>query len=182
MRYQLHLSMTEEDYLNFSCFYATESKQGKSMLLKRRLLILAIMAVGVLLLVLLNGLDSFIIPYASWIIIVSVVYMVFFKTIFSRNLRKQILKTKKDGRLPYAPEAEYEFYEDKVVAIAPETRTEFSYSRIERICVVGERYIYVYNSSVSALVLSVPQIRQQVNETEFLQFLTEKCPNVEHYQ
>ena len=84
-------------------------------------------------------------------VIITVIYMAFYKKIFGRNLRKQILKTKKAGRLPYEPDVEYEFYEDKVVAIAPETRTECSYRQIERICVVGERYIYVYNSSVSAL-------------------------------
>ena len=182
MRYQLHLSMTEEDYLNFNYFQTMESEQGKRMLMKSRLLLLVIMAAAVLLMVIIIGLDSFLIPYVSLMVIITVIYMAFYKKIFGRNLRKQILKTKKAGRLPYEPDVEYEFYEDKVVAIAPETRTECSYRQIERICVVGERYIYAYNSSVSALVLSVPQICQQVNEAEFLQFLTEKCPNVEHYQ
>ena len=75
-----------------------------------------------------------------------------------------------------------EFYEDKMAEATNTSRMELSDCALERICIVKDRYVYLYNSSVSGYILPIPQIRQQVNEEEFLQFLTEKCPNVEHYQ
>ena len=94
----------------------------------------------------------------------------------------QVKQLKKAGKLPYNKEANLEFYEDKIVAVSENSQAELNYSGLERLCIVKNRYIYAYNSSLSAIILPIPQIRQQVNEGEFLQFLTEKCPNVEHYQ
>ena len=85
------------------------------------------------------------------------------------------------GKLPFDPVSTLEFYEDKMVEITALQRTEQSYSIFERICVVKDRYIFLYKSSVSAYILPVLQIKEQLNQEDFIEFLSKKCTNIEYY-
>jgi len=68
-----------------------------------------------------------------------------------------------------------------VVEVTPSARTERRYDSIQRLCIVGDRYLYLYTSSVGAYVLPIAQLKAQTNIGEFLGFLRQKCPNVEIY-
>ena len=96
-------------------------------------------------------------------------------------MKVQIKRLKKIGKLPFDPESTLEFHEDKMVEITALQRTEQSYSIFERICVVKNRYILLYISSVSAYILPILQIKEQLNQDDFIEFLSRKCTNVEYY-
>jgi len=68
-----------------------------------------------------------------------------------------------------------------MVEITALQRTEQSYSILERICVVKNRYILLYKSSVSAYILPVLQTKEQLDQEDFIEFLSKKCTNVEYY-
>ena len=111
----------------------------------------------------------------------TLLYMLLFKKILNRNIKAQIKRLKKTGKLPYEPVSKLEFYEDKLVEISASKRIEQGYDVLERICVVGDRFILLYNSSVGAYILPIPQLRAQLDESDFLSFLSAKCSTVEYY-
>ena len=96
-------------------------------------------------------------------------------------MKTQIKRLKKVGKLPFDPVSTLEFHEDKMVEVTALQRTEQSYSIFERICVVKDRYVLLYKSSVSAYILPVLQIKEQLNQEDFIEFLSKKCTNIEYY-
>ena len=63
----------------------------------------------------------------------------------------------------------------------PGFKMEQAYSVLERVCVVQNRFVLLYISSVSAHIIPMGQLFRQVNDKEFLEFLCQKCPKIEHY-
>lgn len=89
------------------------------------------------------------------------------------------MKLKASGKLPYDSVSRLEFYTDKIVEITDSSRIEKSYASVEQICVVKDHYIYVYTSAVSAYILPIPQLKEQADQEEFLNYLSQKCPSAE---
>ena len=85
------------------------------------------------------------------------------------------------GKLPFDPVSTLEFYEDKMVEITASSRTEQGYAIFERVCIVKERYIFLYKSSISAYILPMEQVKEQLNQEDLMAFLSKKCTNVEYY-
>ena len=181
MLFQLNINLNEDDYLNFSIFHSFESTHGKKLIRKTRIFFILAMVSPVALVVLIGGWTTFSVIYATLILLFTLLYMVFFKKISTHNMKVQIKRLKKIGKLPFDPESTLEFHEDKMVEITALQRTEQSYSIFERICVVKNRYILLYISSVSAYILPILQIKEQLNQDDFIEFLSRKCTNVEYY-
>lgn len=181
MRFQLDLTITEEDYLAFNNFHSLRSKTGKRMVMRSRILFIVCIAVLMVLAILVMGWTPFSTAYLILMVLFTALYTAFFGKIISRNIKKQLKQLKKTGKLPYEPTARLEFYEDKLVEITPDKRTELNYSALERICIDADRFIYLYNSSVGAYILPAPQVRAQLDQEEFLRFLSEKCKTFESY-
>ncbi len=181
MLFKLNINLIEDDYLNFNKFHSFESMHGKKLINKTRIFFVLAMIILAALFLLVMGLTAFSITYVALLLLFTLLYMVFFKKILTRNVKTQIKHLKKVGRLPFDPVSTLEFHEDKMVEITPLQRTEQSYSIIERICVVKNRYVVLYKSSVSAYILPVTQIEAQLNQKDFIDFLSQKCTNVEYY-
>ena len=181
MLYQLNITLSEDDYLDFNTFHSFESTHGKKLIRKTRIFFILAMVFLAALVVLMLGWTTFSIIYAALLLLFALLYMVFFKKVLTRNVKKQIKHLKKVGKLPFEPVSTLEFYEDKMVEITALQRAEQSYSIFERICVVKGRYILLYKSSVSAYILPVLQINEHLNQKDFIEFLSKKCTNVEFY-
>lgn len=182
MRFQLNLTLTEEDYLDFNYFHSLESVTAKKQLRKNRILLLCIVAALAVLVVLTEGWTVYSIAYIIFIGLFTVFYALLFKKITKRIMKKQVKNLKKTGKLPFDAEFSLEFYEDKFSDITDGTRLEQSYSTLERICVVGDRFICLYTNSIGGHILPIPQLREQLNQGDFLTFLSQKCSTVEYYQ
>jgi len=181
MLFQLNINLSEDDYLDFNKFHSFESMHGKKLINKTRIFFVLAMIILAALFLLVMGLTTFSITYAVLLLLFTLLYMVFFKKILTRNVKTQIKRLKKVGKLPFDPVSTLEFHEDKMVEITTLQRTEQSYSIFERICVVKNRYVLLYKSSVGAYILPVTQIEAQLNQRDFIDFLSQKCPNVEYY-
>ena len=92
------------------------------------------------------------------------------------------MKLKNSGKLPYDSVSRLEFHKDKIVESTDSTRMEQGYDSIERIYVVEDRYVYAYTSVASSYILPIPQIINQINFQEFLNYLSQKCPSAEYHQ
>lgn len=181
MLFQLNVNLSENDYLDFNNFHSFESTHGKKLIRKTRIFFILTMVFLAALVVLILGWTTFSVIYATLLLLFTLLYMVFFKKVLTRNLKVQIKRLKKIGKLPFDPVSTLEFHEDKMVEITALQRTEQSYSIFERICVVKDRYILLYKSSVSAYILPVLQIKEQLNQEDLIEFLSKKCTNVEYY-
>ena len=181
MLFQLNINLSEDDYLDFNKFHSFESMHGKKLINKTRIFFVLAMIILAALFLLVMGLTTFSITYAVLLLLFTLLYMVFFKKILTRNVKTQIKRLKKVGKLPFDPVSTLEFHEDKMVEITALQRTEQSYSIFERICVVKNRYVLLYKSSVGAYILPVTQIEAQLNQEDFIDFLSQKCTNVEYY-
>ena len=181
MLFNLNINLSEDDYLDFNKFHSFESMHGKKLINKTRIFFVLAMIILAALFLLVMGLTTFSITYAALLLLFTLLYMVFFKKILTRNVKTQIKRLKKVGTLPFDPVSTLEFHEDKMVEITALQRTEQSYSIFERICVVKDRYVLLYKSSVGAYILPVSQIKEQLNQEDFIEFLAKKCTNVEYY-
>ena len=181
MLFQLNINLSEEDYLDFNKFHSFESAHGKKLINKTRFFFVLAMIILAALFLLLIGFTTFSIIYTALLLLFTLLYMVFFKKILTRNIQTQIKRLKKIGKLPFDPISTLEFYEDKMVEITASSRTEQSYTIFERVCVVKDRYILLYKSSVTAYILPVAQIKAQLNQENLVDFLSKKCTTVEYY-
>lgn len=181
MLFQLNINLNEDDFFAFNNFHSFESLHGKKTIRKTRLIFILAMIILAVLFMLVMGLTTFSVIYTALLLLVTLLYMVFFKKILTRNVKTQIKRLKKIGKLPFEPVSTLEFYEDKMVEITASSRTEQSYNIFERICVVKDRYILLYKSSVEAYILPVVQVKAQLNQEQFVDFLFNKCTNVEYY-
>lgn len=181
MFFRFNINLTEEDYLAFSQFTSFESVIGKKQLTKSRIVFIALMAFMVVLPMIICGFTLPFLVFAIFVTLITLIYMLLLKKILTLNIKAQIKRMKKTGKLPCDFESVYEFNEESVIETTSSTRTEQSYSALEKICVVKDRYILLYNSSISAYILPLQQIKAQSNADEFLRFISEKCNTVEYY-
>ena len=181
MLFNLNINLSENDYLSFNNFHSFESTHGKKLIWKTCIRFILTMVFLAALVVLILGWTTFSVVYAALLLLLTLLYMLFFKKVLTWNIKTQIKRLKKMGKLPFDPVSTLEFYEDKMVEITALQRTEQSYSIFERICVVKDRYILLYKSSVSAYILPVLQVKDQLNQKDFIEFLSKKCSNVEYY-
>ena len=87
--------------------------------------------------------------FAIFVTLITLIYMLLLKKILTLNIKAQIKRMKKTGTLPCDFESVYEFNEESITETSSTARTEQSYRAIEKICVVKDRYILLYNSSIS---------------------------------
>ena len=181
MLFHFNITLTEEDYLAFNNFHSFESKHGRKAIRKSRIFFIAIMALLIALMFFIQGVTTFSLIYTALLGVYTIVYMLLFRKVLNKNIKSQIKRLKKLGKLPYEPISTLEFYEDKMVEITTSARTEQSYDVFERLCIVANRYILLYRSSVGAYILPMAQIKSQANLDDLLYFLSQKCNTVEHY-
>ena len=180
MRFKLDITLTEDDYFAFNTFTSLESPHGKKQVRNHRIIFAGTMASILVLFIFIIGWNMFSATYAAFVVLFTIPYVMLYKKFLKRNLKKSINSLKKRGKLPFDPVSTFEFYDDKLVEITPSTRTEQTYDRMERICIVKNQYILLYFSSVEAYILPTPQIEAQLDKEEFLAFLSQKCTTIEH--
>lgn len=182
MLYKLNLTLTDADYVNFNFFQTFETPLGRKNILKCRILLAVGMALVAAIAVFARGWSQTSAIYVAICALLAAVFMVFLKRIMKTSLKKQLSQLRKSGKFHYTPQSEIEFYDDKFVEISENQPIEKSYDAIERVCVAGNRYIYMFTSSVGAYILPLSQVEKQLDKEEFLNFIRKKCPKVELYK
>ena len=181
VRFQLNINLTEEIYLSFNIFHALESCNGKKMVARSRLIFSVAMLFLILMMFLSIGISPISVGTALFLAIFLIVYMLTFKKVLVRSITKQIKNLQKTGKLPYDAQSSLAFYDDRIVEISPSKRMEQNYDTLERICVVTDRFILLYHSSVGAYILPMTQLNTQLDSKELLDFLAQKCSVIEYY-
>ena len=181
MRFQLDITLTEEDYLAFNLFHTLESSHAKKQAKKRRTSCAVIGAFLTIYVALTFGRTNFLTMFVTVVGVIAVLLLLFFRRILIWGIKRDIKQLKQTGKLPFDPVSKLEFYEDTLVEISPTARTELRYDALEHICVVKGRFVLLYSNSIGAYILPISQVHAQLDHSAFLLFLSQKCSIVEYY-
>lgn len=179
MPYRFQITLSEEDYFSFNIFHLLESPEGKKNLLRGRLIFIGIsvlLCIGICLFV--RNDPQFVTTYCFLFGSFVLVYMLLLKKLHRRNIKRQIQRLIKQGKLPFGDPSTIEFFEETVVDSSVGQRLEVRYDALDKALIVNNEYIYLYTNAVTAIILPICQVRAQADMGEFLAFLKEKCPNL----
>ena len=171
--FQFHYTLTEDDYIKFNMNHALNTKAGKKTGLILKSLVPCIF-VAMIVLSLSNGIShSSLITEIVIFTIVSILWVILYKKIILRNIKKSMRMMKKSGRLPYNINGTMTFDENLICDTAPTQETKTSYNLIEAIYTTNDA-IYIYNSAVTAFILPYRFIENQATFNSFVDFLQAK--------
>ena len=101
--------------------------------------------------------------------------------ILTLSLKWQIKGMKKSGKMPYTPTSVIEFYDERWGETSEDTKTELSYSGIERISVVFEDAIYIQINNLMGYILPFASFETKEQYENFMDFIKSKVQTVEMY-
>lgn len=103
----------------------------------------------------------------------AVAWLVFFKRMTDRRIKKNLVRLKKIGKLPYPPDVTIAFFDDYVHEQTSMSETKFDYSLIERVDTTADT-VYIYLSALSASILPNRVFKDSAERDAFLTFLRAK--------
>ena len=172
--FEFQITLDDEDYLLFSQYHSLNSPIGKKDLMLFRLIIPFICFMVVIVFGILGSNFQLILIESVLMTIVSIFWVGYSKKMILKSVKRRIEKIKKEGRLPYSNEAILKFDDEGIHEITPNTENKFKYSLIERIAIT-EKAIYIYFSSVQAIILPVTAFSEEVEKLKFLEFINLKA-------
>ena len=181
IRFQLNTTLTEELHLAFREFDCFEMPHGKKQMRKALISFVTLELVVVITLILIGGWNIITATCTILTGIYTVICAAFYKKITLRKFKKEYQQLKKQGDVPLPIESRVEIYDDRLVDITPTTRIEDCYEGLKQICVVEGKFILLYFNRGGTHIFPVAQLAEQVDQEEFLNFLSEKCTNVTYH-
>ena len=171
--YKINYKLNDDDDIAFYEYHLKTSSTGKKTLLRYRLQI-PFFCLLILLIFCIAKLDSVvIISEAVFMLVVSIIWIVFADKIFFRSFKKNINKIRKEGKVPYSNEGTLVFDEEFFKDINPKTETKTLYSGVEKI-VVTEKAIYIYIGAAQAHIIPITCFGSEEEKQNFLNFITSK--------
>ncbi|MGN0494202.1 MAG: YcxB family protein [Acutalibacteraceae bacterium] len=182
MPFKLNIFLTDKDYYEINKFTITNLRYGKKLLLFMRILfavmvffvpVTAFISDGITNETVMNVIPSFIL-----LLILELLLSPF----MNLSLKLSVSLLKKNGKMPYSQNSVMEFDEEHFTETTDTNKTEHPYAAIERICVVGEKYIYIFITSVSGYIIPSHSFNSPKQRDEFLDFLKGKCSEIRFYK
>ncbi len=150
MKYRIHL--TDEDYLRFNIFYAHHSKAGKHSINMSRIAFPVLSAALIFLFFIAGAEYSLIAVETVFLAAASIVWCIYVPKIIEKNIRKNILNMKADGRLPFHADSEIEFQDSVIVEANKQGEARINYKDIENIYAEKD-YLYIFYSAAEAFII-----------------------------
>lgn len=182
MQFSFVVRLTDEDYYALNEFVALKSGYGKKLMLRSRLILAALFGLIILYLFLSKNVLELKIILAALVLAILAISELLLPKFMKSSLKRNIAAMKKDGKLAYSPESQMEFYDDRFVKITEESKSEETYSCIEKVSILKNRYIYLHNDSVRAFVIPWASFASEEERSRFIDFISGKCPVVNHYK
>ena len=181
MRFNFHITLNDNDYINYNMFWATKSTYGKKQMLSLRIM-MAILFVFTSFFSLYGGGFSAtawigIIPY----IVMFVLFQLLMNYFFTLILKSHVKSLKSKGKMGYSPVSDMEFYDESFIETTPENKSEQKYSAVERISVVTDKVIYIHINNVMAYILPIYCFESKEQYADFIEFIKTKCKNIDVY-
>lgn len=168
---QYQCALTDDDYIDFNLYTLR-----KNPAYKRALLLCRFMAPAMLLLLLVvniinryDGIGILAAMYGVAAVIWAFAVKPLYDFICVRNIKSQL----KRSQSLYTPEYTLYFNEDHILDISPQQETKVFYEKIERVS-VHRGSVYIYPTSVSAMILPAAVFSTEEDRERLLSFLTQR--------
>lgn len=165
-------TLTEQDYLTFNEYHIEYSPAFK----KSRVILRFLPPVFFLLLVVMTYITSqdsmLLYIMGGMALIASVLWIILYKNIMKKNVKKQIRRLAKTGKLPFNRQVNMRFEETSFVEASSDVASRINYSKIERI--LAGRYVIIYINSMQAHILPGHIFQNREHQDAFLSFLQTK--------
>lgn len=174
--FNLHCSMTENDYYNFNLVFQKLPSNRKNML--RGMFIVPAAWFFVFMLYGLVSYKGFNLNYSVYggiiFLVLSVIWILLYKPLIRLTLKSNIKKMKKMGRLPYNPESDTVFENESFTEEGSGYKCEVKYSEIERIVVAENGYICLFTDVQRAHIFKFDCFKDEAERKDFIDFIKEK--------
>ena len=179
---EFNVVMNDDDYLEYNKFHMFKSPYGRRSTVGTQIMISVIMAIFVLVNLIRGSFSTESFVRAIPFVILLVLCLLCYKPLLMFFLKQQLKSYKKSGKMGYSPVSKITFYEDRFEEITETNKTEQSYSSIERISVVGEKYIYIHVNSIMAYIVPFSCIESREQYDELMSLLGEACHKIDIYK
>ena len=168
---KFYLTVNDEDYIKFNEYHVMNSKSCAGMLWLTRL-ILPVMAALVIVIMKLAGISiGLLIAECIALAVLTVVWQFKAKKILARSVKTSVEKLKKDGKLPYSPEAEIEFADTELIETTARSVQRWNYDEIRSVGDTQE-HIFILIGAMQGMIL--PKRCLNGKENGLLNVLKEK--------
>lgn len=182
MRFSFDVKLTDKDYMQFNEFGLKNSGAVKKSDKLMKIFILLIFVIGGIIILTKDSITpaSIIGAIIYWIIgLLLCLTTKKSNTVLTRSYTRILLKDK--AKKPYTPESTIEFYDDFFKEIAPDSKSEVSYTAIDKICVIMNSYVFIFIDSLRGYIVPFASFRNAEEEKDFLVFLGTLTPNIEFF-
>lgn len=170
--YKYNITLNDDDYLQFNQYSLLNSRSGKRVLMRYRLL--APLLYFSIIVITLTDADFYtILSETITMAILSIIWIVVCKRVLLLSSKMSIKRKRKEGELPYNREAKLIFDDEYIYDITPDSETRRKYSSIEKVC-EAEKAIYIYINSSRGYILPLTAFSEEAEKQKFLQFLNLK--------
>ena len=184
MDFKLNINLTDKDYQDLNVFLLLRSKTGAdSIKTVRKMLFIFPFLISVIFFdvqcILREGLfvDTLIDLIPMWVIFLVLQLLV--KPLHVNSIKNQIKAHKKNGKVLYWPEEVVVVSDECITEITPEVKTEYFYSFIERVNVVGHDFVFIQMKSHSGVIIPVRCFESGEQYSKFIDFIKTKSNNVD---
>lgn len=171
---KLYVTLSDEDYIKFNEFCLMNSNAGKRSLWSMRLILPVFALVAIVSMAIAGAERGLLIVECAVMVILSAIWQTQAKKIMIRSVRKSVENTKKDGKLPYNPNAEVEFTENEIIETSENSVQRANYDEVRLVGDAAE-YIFILIGAVQGVI--IPKSCAEGQAEELMDFLKRKIPD-----
>lgn len=149
---KVHVKLKDSDYLKFSEYQLTHSRQGKRTILLQRLSLPLVSVAMVIAFIVFHASTKALIIEIISLGIASVVWVIGAPGMLKRSMQRDFYKKKNSGRLPFRENSVLEFGEDEITEISGSHSEATPYSSITSIVKTDDR-LFVYTDGNNGFVI-----------------------------
>lgn len=165
------VKIEEEDYIRYNIYITFHSKAGRGALFRGRIFGLAVSLLALFIMFIAGADKMFIMTEATFLAVFSLIWFFVYPHFAKKSIRKQILKLKEEGRLPYERETLLEFRDDEIYEELADGTRHVPYSDIISV-EENDEYIYLRKGVQEAIL--IPEKYLTVPRATFVDFMKEK--------
>ena len=170
MTFNIHL--TDEDYINYNLLYSLYSEQGKKNLFRGRMIAPVVSLCALAIMAITGENWATLLAEAAFLLVICLIWWFIYPNILKKMVRKNIMRMKMSGRLPYSEDETLEFLDEEIVGTTEREVKRFRYEDIEKIDIYSE-YILIWIDTVRAWILPAASLKGR--RGELLEFLKAKA-------
>ena len=181
MNFKFNINLTDNDYLEYNKFWNFRSHYGKHQLIFMRVILAVVIGIFVLVSFIQKGFSTSTFVSVIPLLILLALLEIFLKKYITFTLKSQLNSLKKKGKAAYSPVSTLEFYDDYLVEITENNKTEQKYSSIERVSIIRGT-VYFHVNSIGAYILPITAFENKDIYDKFVEFIKTKISIIDRFE